>query len=83
MLRLEVECYNGGRVPIMVNHYLDLEGNSGLYARSKARDLWLRLAGTPPPTNEEDALRRQGELRVPQELLVQQKGKYWNVTRWN
>lgn len=83
MLRLEMECYNGGRLPLMVNQYLDFEGRSGLWARSKARDLWLTLAGSPPPTAMHEALERQAELQVPQEITVQPKGKFFNVVRWS
>ena len=82
MLRLDIDGQNGGP-PLRVSHYLDIEGASGLFARGKARETWLLLAGSKPPASLAEAMDRRGEIKLPPRVMIKRNGKYLNVVRWN
>lgn len=52
--------------------------HSGL-ARSKAEQWWLRAGARPIPSTVEEALRRQRELKRPEQICVRPSGKYFEV----
>ncbi len=83
MLKVAMTCFNGGTVPILVNHFMDIEGHASSYGQSKAFMLWRRLSGgQEPPRTVDEAVTRFGEITLPAEVLIKQDGKYFNVTRW-
>lgn len=84
MVRLAMQCLpEGGRLPVSVNHFMDIAGYASEWGRHAARRLWMRLSGgkTPPNTIREASLRLE-ELRLPSMITIKQSGKYWNVNRW-
>ena len=82
MLKLSLMCRSDSPFPLLVNHFLDIEGQASGYGQSKARLLWRRLAGTEPPETVGEAVRRAGELHMPERIVVKQNGNFLNVVRW-
>jgi hypothetical protein len=84
MLKLSIYgSLNGGGIPKRVYHFLDFEGNGSEYGRTKARMFWRQLDGDePPPDTVEEALERFDELTIPDEVQVQEDGKYLRVVRF-
>ncbi|GAA6176917.1 DEAD/DEAH box helicase [Sulfitobacter pacificus] len=51
------------------------------FPRQKAVQWWHQNAGTTPPDSVDDAIQRQGEIRVPDEVVVRKEGKFQKITR--
>lgn len=52
----------------------------GGYASKKAAQRWVRLEGqVPTPTSTNEALKRQNELKAPEQIRIKKEGKYWRV----
>lgn len=51
------------------------------FPRRKAVQWWQQNAGTSPPDTVAEALERQGEIRVPAEVVVRREGKYDRIAR--
>ena len=65
--------------PIQVSDFWDLEGSASDYGRTVAQKKWMQLARTQPPKTLAEAAQRQTELHFPDEVVVKQSGRYWNV----
>ena len=84
MMRLEMRCRVNGHVGTnFVNEYFDFDGNNA-YGHSKALRLWRMLVQTDPPQSVAEAGERRGELlmSLPEQVMIVQKEKFWNVQRW-
>ncbi len=76
MLRVQYRC----GLTDTVSEFVCLEHPPGNYARTKAHQWWQRHSGgREPPSTVREALGRLGELRYPGRLLVQRRGKYYDV----
>lgn len=51
------------------------------FARRKAVEWWHRHAGTSPPESTDEALKRIGEVRIPEEAVIRKEGEWWRVAR--
>jgi DNA repair protein RadD len=71
-LRVEYQCgFTTHKEWVCLQH-------SGL-ARSKAEQWWLWTGARPIPSTVEEALRRQMELKRPEQICVRPSGKYFEV----
>lgn len=54
------------------------------YAGQKAALWWIRKGGrSPTPKTVTEAMQRWNELTMPDELVLRQAGKFWEITRTN
>ncbi len=85
-----------GATSLRVEYLVDLSGLRGTpfrvvreffcfehtgHARQKAVKWWAMNAGTTPPDTVAEALARQHELRIPEEVVIRKEGEWWNVVR--
>lgn len=76
-------CRLNGASPVLVNHYMDIEGQGSQFGRQTARALWGYLALTTPPKSVDEAMNRRAELHIPAKVVLglSKKG-YLEITRW-
>jgi DNA repair protein RadD len=69
------------RVGVVVyRKWVCLEHDPGSLPRRKAEQWWRKLSGgEPPPETIDEALQRQRELRLPDEIRVKPAGKYFEI----
>lgn len=82
-LSLNVSAPDLSRLPLLVNHFLDFEGNASFYGRDRARKDWIRLTGNEPPETVLEALSRRNEITMPEMISIKRSDKYFNVARWS
>lgn len=83
MIRLMLDCRNGGREAITVSEFLDIEGQASAWSKDRAQRIWRAFGREPVPTSIEEARRRLGELSLPPEVTIKKRGKYYNIVRWS
>jgi DNA repair protein RadD len=84
MVKLAVCGTNKRGTALVVNHFLDVEGNGHAYGRTKAREFWGRYAddNSSPPNTVAEALDRIGELSFPETLEIKRENKYRRIVGW-
>lgn len=73
----------GRSFPVVLYHFMDLEGEGSAYGQRKACRLWSRLGGRNPVSETiREAMDRFSELAFPQQIDVARDGKYLRVAGW-
>lgn len=83
LFRLSLLCaIPSSNIPVLVNHFFDFEAQSGVWMQGRARTDWRTLTGAEPPITVEEALSRQNELHIPEQVQVKRRDRFYNVTSW-
>jgi DNA repair protein RadD len=78
----------GGRPSLRVEYrvgitvyckWVCLEHDRGSLPRRKAEEWWRKMGGGTPPDSIAEALQRQSDLRLPDEIRIKPAGKYFEI----